>query len=184
MWQFIYQQPASKKKSPVSSTGFSLIEILFATLVVAMTLTAIATSLSYSIKINNQSNYRSAAIDKAREGLDFFKRERVTLGWNTFHAELTDESGPNYVTETYCLPTIPDPSSLPGYVAFDSMGTGACSDYDLTIEGIAEDFKRDIEVEIDPDTLSNKLTITVTVSWMGDKGTDHTVELSQDFHQW
>jgi len=174
-------------KKKIDKSGFSLIEILFASLVVAMTLTAIAASLSYSINLNNQSNYRAIAIDKAQEGLDFFKRERVTLGWSEFQENLSNETGSSRIEEEYCVASIPSPSDLPDTIAFSFLVSGQCSDYDLDVQGAGVNFKRNVTVSLVPGDIDEEIVITVTVSWPSRLGSDpdyNTVELSQEFHRW
>ncbi len=152
-------------------TGFSLIELLVATMVVGLTLTAIVTTLTYSIKVNDQANYRDIAIQKAQEGVDFFKRERVILGWNNFY---------NLLNSSYCLDEIPDPSTSSSDHAFSGLAS-SCTDFDIPITGAAVEFKRTVSID---KSGGDEVDITVTVSWPLDDSNASEVEVSQLFKEW
>ncbi len=158
-------------------SGFSIIEVLISVMVVGMALTALATSLSYSIALTNQARYRDVASKKAQEGLDFFKRERVVLGWNLFHTNISDAG--------YCLSTIPESvSQPPDSIVLSSLPTGSCgvNQFDISVEGVGPNFKR--EVYITKGATDEPLIITVAVSWPGGSGDDHVVEIQQELYQW
>ncbi|MEA2056610.1 MAG: prepilin-type N-terminal cleavage/methylation domain-containing protein [Patescibacteria group bacterium] len=158
----------SKKKN---RQGFSLIELLIATTVVSLTLTAIATILIYSIKVNDRAIFREIATKKAQEGMDFFKRERVILGWNNFYSLLGS---------SYCLNQIPQPSVSSDDSAFDNLSI-SCVDYEILVTGASAEFKREVDIsKSGGDTVS----ITMTVSWPKGDYDSLSVELTQDFKQY
>ncbi len=147
-------------------TGFSLIEMLVATMVVAMSLTAISAVLTYSIKLSDQSLYREVATAKAQEGMDFFKRERVILGWSDFY---------DIVSGSYCLDQIPDPSQSETNHAFSGLAT-SCTGYELEVSEAPIGFKREATVN-KPDTTT--VEISIAVSWPNKDGDDIDVTISQ-----
>lgn len=153
-------------------SGFSIIEVLISIVVIGLTLTALAASLTFSIELTNQARYRDIASKKAQEAVDYFKRERVILGWSLFYNEL-DSSG-------YCMSSVPSVSNPPGSISFDSLTTGDCgaAAYDLDVAGIGPDFKR--EVDVVKAGFGDPVTLTVTVSWPE----DHSVQVEQEFYRW
>lgn len=154
-----------------SIQGFSLIELLIATTVVSLTLTAIATILTYSIKVNDQAIFREIATKKAQEGMDFFKRERVILGWNNFYSLLGS---------SYCLNQIPQPSVSSDNNAFDDLSI-SCTDYEIPVTGAPVEFKREVDIS---KSAGDTVSITITVSWPKGDFDSLSVELTQDFKQY
>lgn len=173
--------PAQHSSSSQTS-GFSLIEILVAAFVVGVALTAIATVLTYTINLSDQGVQREAAVQLAQEGIDFFKRERVILGWNDFVNELS--------SSTYCLEQIPDPSLSAASSAFDALVSdgqdGACQDVDGNIvyaisqDGVPQDMLREANVT----EASGVVTIQVEVRWPKDATQDYQVQLEQELRQY
>lgn len=144
--------------------GSSLIEIVVATGVMALVLTAILAGLTLSLKTSAESEYRSQAVKRAQEGLEVFRRERTLLGWDLFVAGFTSDS-------FYCLQTLPAPKT--------AFLPGACTDSDsIVISGV--DFYRQAWVTIDnSDPTQEQMQVTLSVQWPGGD-----VELVQIFRQW
>lgn len=97
-----------------NNTGQSIIEVIIATLIVGLVLTAIASGLTLSIKNTAQTQLRELSTNFAQEGLEVFRRERNMLGWTSF-AEALDSN-------EYCLNILPQDSA-----EFATMPTGECS---------------------------------------------------------
>jgi prepilin-type N-terminal cleavage/methylation domain-containing protein len=177
-------KPQVKAQTPGQVNGFSLIEILVAAFVVGVALTAIATVLAYTINLSDQGVQRDAAVQLAQEGIEFFKREQVILGWNNFVAEL-EENDNDAVDQdnTYCLDQIPDPSLSAASSAFDSLSTagsdGLCSAYNLSQEGVPLDMLR--EASFTPG--ASTMTIQVEVRWPKNATEDYSVQFEQELRQ-
>jgi type II secretory pathway pseudopilin PulG len=151
-----------------SRQGSSLVEIVIATGVMALVLTAIVSGLTLSLQTNAESEYRSQAIKRAQEAMEVFRRERTLLGWDLFYSSFTDEA-------TYCLQTLPEPKS--------TFTEGACDATDsMVISGL--DFYREAVVDIDNSDPNNPtIGVTVTVTWsLGENS--RNVEFQQVFRQW
>ncbi len=105
--------------TPFSSkvSGQSIIEVLIATVVIALVMTSIVGAMTLSIQSTAESRARSIATHLAQEGLELFRRERATLGWQRFY----DESLSGQASRVYCLNTIPSTSAQ-----FSSMSAGEC----------------------------------------------------------
>jgi len=99
----------------LSQSGSTLIELMVATSVVVIALTALMTTLTLSIKSTAQSKYRTYAASLSQESLEVFRRERSLLGWQTFYKETP--------TGTLCFNTLPASST-----EFVNWVPGACAD--------------------------------------------------------
>lgn len=175
-------------KTPLDGeSGSTLIEIVVATAIVGSILTAIALSLTYTIKLNLQSQARALALKKAQETIDLFRRERTVLGWNNF-VQVLDHN------QTYCVDFIPTAASedTMDHIFDDDedgvslAGAGSCA-YNVVTDEVPIDFKREAYVEFDPAPPASPQTITLEVvaSWDNDKSDDDfTVRLEQDFREW
>ncbi len=60
-------------------SGFSLVEILVAAVILGTVLTGLMTILSYSIKSNNQAQIRTVARDRTQDGIDFIRSQKEVL---------------------------------------------------------------------------------------------------------
>ena len=144
--------------------GSSLIEVVVATGVMALVLTAIVAGMTLSLKTSAESEYRSQAVKRGQEAMEVFRRERTLLGWDVFEAGFISGGA-------YCLQTLPAPK--------EAFVLGECSDdQNLVISGV--DFYREAWVDIndlDPD--NPQLQVTVSVRWASG-----SVELVQVFRRW
>jgi len=136
-----------KKRALKKQAGQTIVEILVATAVVALVLTAVASGLTYSIKSASESKYRSVATSKAQEAVEVFRYQRSTLGWETF-VEVLATGG------AYCYNTLPTPEQ------FLSIGNSIC---DTGVADSGTEFKRDVLVTVAGD--ENSVTVESTVSW-------------------
>lgn len=148
------------KHGVVNQRGQTLVEVLLATTVVAMVLTAIAAGLSSSVKNTDHAKLQNAAAKYNQETLEIFRRERHSLGWEAFRSALSNG--------TYCLNDLPADSS-----SFLSMALGACA-AETTIEETV--FQRQAVVTVAADEVS----VVATVTW-DEGGQDKQVELEQAF---
>jgi len=148
--------------------GSSLIEIVVATGVMALVLTAIVSGLTLSLKTNAESEYRSQAVKRAQEAIEVFRRERTLLGWDVFFGSLSNGG-------VYCLQTLPAPKS--------GFTLGACTEEQgIVIAGV--DFYREVEVTIDESDPNNPLIqVSVTMRWNSGNG-ERDVTLLQVFRRW
>lgn len=150
------------------SVGSSLVEIVVATGVMALVLTAIVAGLTLSLKTSAESEYRVQATKRAQEAMEVFRRERTLLGWDEFTSNFTNGA-------TYCLQELPAPREV--------FEDGECSsEQSLVVSGL--DLYREAEVSFrnfggdDPE-----LVVTVTVVW-NDGRNDKSVNLVQGFRRW
>lgn len=145
-------------------TGSSMIEILIATGVVGLVMTAVAAGLVLSVKNTSISKYKVLATTRAQEAMEVFRREKVILGWSQFYDVLA--------TATYCLNTLPADS-----VAFKSLSADDCA-AGTKIAGT--EFLREALVNvIDP----QEIRVEIIVSWT-DNDVPRSVNLIQEFKEY
>jgi hypothetical protein len=85
------------------NVGQSIIEVIIATGIVALVMTAIVAAITVSVKNTAIANQRLQASKYAQEGIEFFRQQRNLLGWKVFADTIRDISQTN---ETVCLNTI------------------------------------------------------------------------------
>lgn len=104
----------TQKRQLFNQLGQSIIEVLIATGVVGAILTAVAATLTFSVKNSAENKYRAVATTKAQEAIEVFRRERSFLGWETFVSSLGGGG-------VYCLNTLP-----PDSASFTTMTSSEC----------------------------------------------------------
>ena len=149
-----------KTKNFLKQSGQTIVEVLIVTVVIATILTALAASLTMSANNTNQSKQRSLATTYAQEGLEVFRRERNSLGWNRFYESLN--------SSTYCLNDLPVDSA-----AFVSLVTGECAS-GTTIENTG--LQREAVVSVGAD----QVDVSLSVTWF-DGAEEKTVSVDQSF---
>lgn len=147
-----------------SQTGSGIIEVIIATLVVSLVLTAVAATLTVSVKNTAQSRYQEVARSRAQAGLEVFRRERNTLGWQSFRSALG--------TGTYCLNNLPANSS-----AFTTMSSSQCS---TGVSLIGTEFRRNAVVTV---VNPNEVKVDLAVTWI-DGSLNKEVKLTQIFRKY
>lgn len=144
--------------------GSSMIEILIATGVVGLVMTAVASGLVLSVKNSAISKYKVLSATRAQEAMEVFRREKVLLGWAQFYESLS--------ANTYCVNTLASDSAQ-----FKAMETGACSDGDF-IAGTS--FTREALVNI---TSPDEIRVEIVVDWL-DGDIQRNSNLIQEFKQY
>lgn len=142
----------------------TLVEVLVAVTIIALVLTAVSAMISMSIKLASSNEQNQLALQKAQEGLEFFRKERLINSWYSFSTPLIDGA-------VYCL------SSLPEEVASISAQLGICGDADV-LEAAKYNFKREATINFSG---SNSLTVQVDLDWTdGNKAKNLSLEQSFD----
>lgn len=91
------------------SAGQSILEVLFATTVVALVLVAVLSTIIASMRNARSSLEQSQATNYANEGLEWFRRQRDEQGWTAF-----SEAFPGVGSATYCFDTLPSNTAAMG----------------------------------------------------------------------
>lgn len=153
--------------SPASSRkGSTILEVLVATLVVGTMLTAIAASLTHSIKNSAEAEYRKVATRLAQESLEIFRKEKYIRTWTAFKA-LTPDVGPSW----QCMST--DALNFGGVQAtLTNCGAIAWSNP-------SSSFYRGYQKQTNED---DSVNIAIRVSWK-DGAQVRSVDLEQTFRE-
>lgn len=132
--------------------GQTVVEVLIATAVVAMVMTAVVAGLSLSVRNSAQSRYRAIASKMAQEGLEAYRLQRDRMGYRSFATGVaTSGSG------RYCLNNLPTTEE-----DFSTLTAGACS---TGTEVAGTLIKREAVVEVGAGTPPGSIAVTIEVSW-------------------
>lgn len=82
------------------SRGNTLIELLIATVIVGLVLTAVAMTMMYSIEREALNRYREYSAQLASESLEFLNFRRASMGWQAFR-DYYSSSNPS--SSTWCF---------------------------------------------------------------------------------
>lgn len=143
--------------------GASLIEIIVATAIVGTVLTAIAASMSMSLRNSSRGQAKVLASDLAQEVLELYRRERKSQGWGNF---LTDLSA-----GTYCFDTLPTTTS-----EFSTLSAGECG---ATEYVLGTRFIREAVVTPGADSV----LVIVLVEWQ-DGDETQSISVQQTYRSW
>jgi len=148
--------------------GQSIIEVLIATGVVALVMTALMATMTLSLQNSSQSKYRSLATKIGQEGMESFRQFRDELGWETFY-EVINSQGDGM----YCLNTTPATIEQ-----LQALSYGTCTDFPISRTGVA--FQREVDVQI---ISADRISFQVTVTWQ-DGLEERNTTLTQEFNNW
>jgi len=157
-------------KTGVSSEGSSLIEILIATVVVGLVVTAIAVGMSHSVRNTAQSRYREVATKLAQDAQESFRRERNRLGWSQFVAVFDNP--------VYCFDQIPD-VFMEETLANVAGACGTGQTVSVNESNVA--FYREVRVVIND--ADGTAEVTVDMSWEDDN-LEQSLSTEQVLRDW
>ena len=146
-----------------SAPGQTIIEVLIATVVVAIVMIAVAAALLLSVKNTAQSKYKGLASSRAQEAVEYFRRQRSLLGWTRFFETIN--------AGTFCLNVLPITSEELG-----ELGDGAC---EAGVALAGTEFKREAWIDV---IAANAIRVEIQVSWL-DAGVRRNVSLVQEFKE-
>lgn len=124
--------------------GSTFIEVLVAMVVVATVLTALGSMMALSMRVAEANEMEQLAQLKAQQVLEFFRKERLVKGWNTFFASLTDGD--------YCLSPLPD--------SIDNISAAPCP----TPFTVLNHFYYKIEASLNKDATVGEESVQLEVS--------------------
>jgi Tfp pilus assembly protein PilV len=149
--------------------GQTIIEVVIATGVVALVMTAVVAIVSVSLRNTTRAKAKVLATKYTQEGIEYFRAQRNLLGWESMFQAIQQGSGGS----TYCMSTLPYGED--GGLA--SLPNRACLPNEFVDS--RQIYQRSAEITT---TGSDTLTITVTVTWNdGDRTqtSNATAELKQ-----
>lgn len=135
--------------------GASLIEVVIATGVVALVMTAILSVVSVSLRNTVHSKNKLLATKYTQEGLEYFRAQRNILGWEYF-VEILGAGG-----TVYCLNTLPytETGGLEQLPARDCLPNEFVGDHPAN-------FQRKAEVSSTVAGGQTTFVVTIVVSWI------------------
>ena len=157
---------SSHASSVGQSSGQSILEVLFATTVVALVLVAILSTIIASLRNSRTSMEQYQATGYANEVLEWMRHERDSQGWVEFSLHLPSAGSTSY----YCFDT------LPTSIATIDDYRGECSGTKIPDTA----FIRNVVLYR---TSAEEVEATVTVSRPSRSGTTE-VPLTGRFTQW
>jgi len=150
-------------------SGQTIIEVLIATGVIALVMTAVAAGLTLSVQNSSQAKYRALATKMAQESNELFRRERDRLGWESFYEVLQADG----VLVTYCIgETIPATTQ-----DFIDLSAGACGG-GFPFAGTS--YERETTVEL---VSADLVRVETDVTWT-DGTRERSVVLTQELQDW
>ena len=148
--------------------GQTVVEVLIATGVVALVMTALMAAMTLSLQNSSQAKYKALATKLGQEGMESFRQFRSNLGWESFYTLLNAQGSGDY-----CLNAVPTQTAQ-----FQALASGQCSEYTISRTGV--NFKRELDLEI---ISSDEIKFEVTVSWL-DGADDKSTTVTQHFKNW
>lgn len=134
-----------RKKWQNKQGAFTFIEVLAAVSIVALVMTALGSMMALSVRVAEANEMEQLAQMKAQQSIEFFRRERLVRGWNTFYSSLSHNA-------KYCLNT------LPGSIG--DISSGSC----VTHQGDFNFFYYTIEATIQKIDSLNEESVEVEIS--------------------
>jgi len=157
-----------KLKEKVSQRGAALVELIISILIVGLVLTALASTLTYSISVTSAARKQDIATGLAQDGIETIHKLRATAGWSAFYGYFDAlELGVAPIQTTFlCIKENPvntvDPEAV--FVEISSTQAALTKEECLkTDESINIDFYQVTTVIVDSSTES--VTAQVDVSW-------------------
>ena len=100
-----------RKKWQHKQGAFTFVEVLAAISIVALVMTALGSMMALSARVAEANEMEQLAQMKAQQSIEFFRRERLVRGCNTFYSSLNHNA-------KYCLNTLPS--------SIGSISSGSC----------------------------------------------------------
>lgn len=155
------------KQQSISQRGQSIIEVIFATVVVALVLVAVLSTILASLRNSRTSLEQTRATKHAEEVLEWIRQNRTALGW----AVVTNGIANTGDSDTYCLTQVPS-----DWASLSSYG-GVCERTDVILNS---PFRRELTLTRTSET---EFEAEVTLTWPGKTG-DVTTTLQSIFARW
>ena len=146
--------------------GSTLIEVLAASAIISLALTAASAMTAMSVKLAENNERQQLALQKAEEALETVRRDRLLNQWPDFSVSYNQAA-------SYCFNTLPQ-----DLLALSAL-SGACGEdeYLLVANYL---FFRQIEVQSHG---ADALSVRVLMTWQ-DGNKDKQLELSQRFENY
>lgn len=162
---FFNSSRIQRKKIEKSQTGSTIIELIFAVMIVGLIITAVANAVTHSIKNTGEARFKQVATTLGQEVMEYIRQEKNRVGIINLDTPLPGGD--------YCFVDVTSPIA------------GQCTNLDV-ISMAGADFQREVSIVYSgnktPITDPYRMTVTVVVSWT-DGATVREVELIQEFER-
>lgn len=147
--------------------GQSIIEVIFATVVVALVLVAVLSTILASLQNSRMSLEQTRATNYGEEVLEWVRQHRSLEGWSTLASNVPNVND----SADYCLTSLPsDWSDLGSY-------SGECERTDVILD---TPFRRQLTLNR---ISANEVETNVEITWPGKNG-DTATSLKVIFARW
>jgi len=154
------------KNSKNAQHGSTLIEVLTASAIISLALTAASAMTAMVVKLAENNERHQLALQKAQEAMETVRRERFIGSWTDFSTAFNQ-------SVTYCFNVLPsDLAALGGM-------TGACGEEDF-LQVANYRFVRQAEVQIHS---ADALTVNISMTWQ-DGSKSKQLNLEQRFENY
>lgn len=133
-------------------TGQTIVEVVIATAVVGVVMTALAAIITVSLQNTTRAKAKALATKYTQEGIEYFRAQRSLLGWESMVQVIQQGSGGS----TYCMNTLP----YTQYGGLEQLANRACLPHEFV--DARQIYQRSAQIFT---TGADTLSITVTVSW-------------------
>lgn len=147
----------------IRGKGSTIIELLVATSIVGLVLTALIIALTYNIRTNAEVAYRETATSLNQQALEVFKKERARFSWEDYWSNLGDSG-------VYCI-NEPFSEVGPGFAG----STGGCGDSTFVVDKVM--YQREAAISKDAQN-GNAVSLEITTSWNIGSSTKSSVSTS------
>jgi len=155
----------------MNTAGQTLVEVIVATSVVALVMTAIVAIVTVSVRNTAQAKAKALATKYSQEGVEYFRQKRTDLGWESFYSILAEDG----TTFGYCLASLPATNN-----AFQALTQSSCTaSQAVDARGM---FRRDAAVTLSDVLGVQIISVLVTVRWQEGTITRES-RASQDFRK-
>jgi Tfp pilus assembly protein PilV len=164
-----------------SQSGQTLIEIIIATGIVSLIMTALVALMTSSVINTAQAKAQSLATKYGQEGVELIRQERTLMGQSAFaDAVIADGTPVNGVTHViYCLPN-PLPTTQ---LAFEALTSAACTTATNQYVDSRRLFQRYADIYVTDSGTTTAVKISIYVQWSESGKLKQSVQ-TQDFKEY
>ncbi len=152
-WKYSHSSRVSRNLGN-STRGQSIIEVVIAIGIVSLVMTALVSLVAVSVKNAGEAKAKAVATQYTQDALEFFRQERILLGWDTFLQTVQNRGS----SVTYCLDILPATPT-----AFAALPSAACNSTQFVDS--KQLFQRQATAVIATVGGKKQMTVTVTVTW-------------------
>jgi Tfp pilus assembly protein PilV len=167
----------------ILQSGNTVIEVLVATVVVGLILTALAVNMSSSIQNSAEAQYRETGTSLAQDVMEVFRKDKNTQSWATFTSTPADNTADTTTnpssSKVRCIPaSFTVNTQLLGSTEFNRSAVGSyCGGYVSVINNI--NYYR----LVSKTTSGNSVKIVVYVYWNVGTAKERSTSVEQTFFQ-